>query len=196
MRHLRKAGEVSLQVLMMTPATGSRLYQEAFTSGLAYDSVDGRRVEPAHARRQLRGRLRAPAAVPGCKQLNIMVAYLYFYNPLRFLWALVRPCTRLYFADSIMQGIGMWGTTQTNPSDHRLGGEAGCAARSSAGASRRNRVPMRAPTADRPAMRSQKPTNPPMPPAPSPSRSEPAHVSPTRSLPVRLSLHHRGVRLP
>jgi len=33
-RLLRKAGAISLQVLMMTPATGSKLYAEAFTSGL------------------------------------------------------------------------------------------------------------------------------------------------------------------
>ena len=42
-----------------------------------------------------------------------MLAYLYFYNPLRFLWALVRPKSKLYLADSGMQVIGMWGAAQT-----------------------------------------------------------------------------------
>ena len=110
-RRLREAGAVSLQVLMMTPATGSKLYAEAFTSGLAYESVGGRRVEThmldanyvvASAHKQ-----------PWKKQLNIMAAYLYFYNPARFLLALVRPRSRLYLADAGMQVIGMFGLMQT-----------------------------------------------------------------------------------
>jgi hypothetical protein len=50
---------------------------------------------------------------PWGKQLNIMAAYLYFYNPLRFLLALVRPKSRLYLADALAQLIGMWGLTRT-----------------------------------------------------------------------------------
>ena len=42
-----------------------------------------------------------------------MAAYLYFYNPVRFLWALVRPKSNLYLADSIMQVAGMSGLAQT-----------------------------------------------------------------------------------
>ncbi len=110
-RLLRKAGAVSLQVLMMTPATGSKHYEGAFTAGLVYDSVGGRRVEPhmldanyvvASAHRR-----------PWRKQFNIMLAYLYFYNPLRFFWGLVRPNTRLYLADSGTQMMGMYGLLQT-----------------------------------------------------------------------------------
>jgi hypothetical protein len=47
------------------------------------------------------------------KQLNIMAAYLYFYNPLRFLVALVRPKSKLYLADAVMQLLGMWGLAYT-----------------------------------------------------------------------------------
>lgn len=110
-RLLRKAGAISLQVLMITPATGSKLYAEAFTSGLAYDSVGGRRVEShmldanyvvASAHKQ-----------PWKKQLNIMAAYLYFYNPLRFLLALVRPKSNLYLADALLQLLGMRGLVKT-----------------------------------------------------------------------------------
>ncbi len=43
---LRKAGATDLQVLMITPAIGSKVYEDAFTSGLAYKSVGGRPVEP------------------------------------------------------------------------------------------------------------------------------------------------------
>jgi hypothetical protein len=110
-RRLRQAGAISLQVLMITPATGSKLYAEAFTSGLVYKSAGGRPVEArmfdanyvvASAHKQ-----------PWKKQLNLMAAYLYFYNPLRLLVALVRPKSKLYLADALMQLVGMWGLTQT-----------------------------------------------------------------------------------
>ncbi|HQA44380.1 MAG TPA: radical SAM protein [Phycisphaerae bacterium] len=110
-RRLRRAGAVSLQVLMISPATGSRLYQEAFTSGLAYESVAGKRVEPHMLDANYVIASRHPQ--PWRKQFNLMAAYLYFYNPLRFLWALVRPKSKLYLADAIMQVLGMWGTAHT-----------------------------------------------------------------------------------
>ena len=110
-RLLRKAGATSLQVLMMTPATGSKLYREAFTSGLVYESVGGKKVEPHML--DANYVIASSHAKPWRKQLNLMIAYMYFYNPLRFLWALVRPNTKLYLADAGMQLLGMWGTQQT-----------------------------------------------------------------------------------
>lgn len=110
-RLLRKAGAISLQVLMMTPATGSKLYESAFTSGLAYDSAAGRPVEPHMLDANYVVASEHPK--PWRKQFNIMIAYLYFYNPLRFLIALVAPKSRLYLADAGMQFIGMWGVVQT-----------------------------------------------------------------------------------
>jgi hypothetical protein len=50
---------------------------------------------------------------PWRKQRNMLVAYLFFYNPLRFLKALVFPNSRLYLADALAQFHGMWGLTQT-----------------------------------------------------------------------------------
>ncbi len=110
-RLLRKAGAISLQVLMITPAVGSKSYEEAFTSGLMYDSVDGRRVEPhmLDANYVVASKHRQPWR----KQFNLMLAYLFFYNPLRFLIALVHPKSKLYFADAIWQVVGMWGLTHT-----------------------------------------------------------------------------------
>ena len=108
---LRKAGAISLQVLMMTPATGSRFYESAYRAGRVYASVGGRPVEPymldanyvvASEHRQ-----------PWRKQLNMMAAYLYFYNPLRLLFAVVLPKSKLYFADAFVQFVGMWGLTRT-----------------------------------------------------------------------------------
>ena len=50
---------------------------------------------------------------PWRKQFNILIAYLYFYNPLRFLYSLFWPKSKLYLADSGMQVIGMWGLSLT-----------------------------------------------------------------------------------
>jgi radical SAM superfamily enzyme YgiQ (UPF0313 family) len=108
---LRKAGATSLQVLMITPATGSKLYEEAFTSGLAYESVGGKRVEPHML--DANYVIASEHKKPWRKQFNIMAAYLYFYNPLWFLIALVRPKSKIYLADAGIQLIGMWGLTYT-----------------------------------------------------------------------------------
>lgn len=110
-RLLRKAGAVSMQVLMLVPATGSKLFRETYASGMAYESVGGRRVEE----HMLGGNhvIASHHIKPWRKQVNILVAYAYFYNPLRFLVSLVRPRTRLYLADAIWQVIGMWGLTLT-----------------------------------------------------------------------------------
>ena len=110
-RLMRKAGACSLQVLMMTPATGSKLYTGAFTSGIVYESVAGRRVESYML--DANYVVASEHKQPWKKQLNILAAYLYFYNPLRFLYGLVRPVSKMYLADSGMQLIGMWGLAQT-----------------------------------------------------------------------------------
>jgi len=90
---LRKAGSISLQVLMITPSVGSKLHDEAFTTGLAMKRVDGRRVEQY----MLDGNyvIASREAKPWRKQFNLLVAYLYFYNPLRFLIAMFRPKCKL-----------------------------------------------------------------------------------------------------
>lgn len=109
-RLLRKAGAISLQVLMMTPATGSKLYESAFTDGLVYDSVDGKKVE-AHML-DANYVIASNHPKPWKKQINMLIAYIYFYNPLRFAYALVRPRSKLYLADALMQLVGMRGLMQ------------------------------------------------------------------------------------
>ncbi len=110
-RLLRKAGAPTMQVLMMTPATGSKLYEGAFEDGLAYESVGGKPVEQhmldanyvvASAHKQ-----------PWRKQLNIMAAYLYHYNPLHLMLAVVRSKTKPFFGTAGLQMLGMWGLAQT-----------------------------------------------------------------------------------
>jgi hypothetical protein len=49
---------------------------------------------------------------PWRKQLNILLAYVWFYNPLRLFWA-VRPGNRLGGIDAGVQAIGFWGLLKT-----------------------------------------------------------------------------------
>jgi radical SAM superfamily enzyme YgiQ (UPF0313 family) len=104
---LRKAGAVSLQVLMMTPSTGTKLFESAFTSGQVLQSAGGKRVEP----HMFDGNyvIASNHRRPWRKQLNLLMGYLYFYNPLWFLSALVRHRTKVGYKPAGMQMIGMLG---------------------------------------------------------------------------------------
>lgn len=109
--HLRKAGAPSMQILMLVPATGSKLFEGTYTSGMAYEKVGNRTVEPymkdgAYV-------IASNHKTPWRKQLNLMLGYLYFYNPIRFLISLFRPKTSYYLADCGLQVLGMWGLFQT-----------------------------------------------------------------------------------
>jgi radical SAM superfamily enzyme YgiQ (UPF0313 family) len=110
-RLLRKAGAISMQVLMLVPATGSKLYGETYTSGMAYESAGGRPVEE----HMLGGNyvVASHHPKPWRRQLNILITYAYFYNPARFLLALVRPKSKLYLADAVWQLLGMRGLAHT-----------------------------------------------------------------------------------
>jgi len=108
---LRKAGAVSLQVLMITPSAGTKLYEQTFTSGMVIDRVGGRRVMPymydgnyviASSHRR-----------PWRKQLNLLTGYLYFYNPLWLTVMLLRRNTKVSYKPAGMQVVGMLGLTQT-----------------------------------------------------------------------------------
>lgn len=110
-RLLRKAGAVSMQVLMLVPAKGSKLFSGTYTSQMTYDSVGGQKVEE----HMLGGNyvIASHHPKPWRKQLNMLLAYAYFYNPFRLLVAMVRPKSKLYLADAVWQGLGMWGLVQT-----------------------------------------------------------------------------------
>jgi radical SAM superfamily enzyme YgiQ (UPF0313 family) len=100
---LRRAGALSMQVLMLTPSPGSKSYEESYISGLAYRSVGGREVGPELTSGTHVIASRHPR--PWVKQLNLLAAYVYFFNPLRFLWALV--CSKSW-APIENSGIGRW----------------------------------------------------------------------------------------
>ncbi len=108
---LRKAGAMTFQVLMISPSTGSTLYAPAYTDGLAIESIGGRKVEP----RMMDGNfvVATKAKHPWKKQFNMMVAYLYFYNPMRLFASLGYRQRRLRRMGIAVQLLGMIGLAQT-----------------------------------------------------------------------------------
>jgi radical SAM superfamily enzyme YgiQ (UPF0313 family) len=108
---LRRAGAVSMQILMLTPAAGSKLLEPTYTSGQVFKSVGGKAVRPhmhdgnyvvaSHHKR------------PWQKQLTMLAGYLYFYNPVWFVVALMRAKTRVSMKPAGMQIIGMMGLVMT-----------------------------------------------------------------------------------
>jgi hypothetical protein len=130
---LARAGAGGLQVLMVTPSAGSKLYEETFTSGMVFESVAGRKVRP----HMLDGNyvIASNDEGPWRKQLNILAAYLAFYNPLRLLGKLLHPRNRQLALDMGMQLWGMWGLA------HTIRRTLGWAVRLAIGPIRRRRQP-------------------------------------------------------
>lgn len=106
---LRKAGAIYMQVTTLTPSPGSKWYVGTYTSGLAYKRVGNVRVEPhiVDGNHVVASR----AAKPWRNQFNVLAAYIYFYNPLRFLVAVFRPKSMIPLAD-----------VETSPPSSRRGG--------------------------------------------------------------------------
>jgi len=109
-RQLRRSGATSLQVLMLVPSPGSRLYEETYTSGQVFESVGGRPVEPhIHDGNYV---IASRHKQPWRKQINLLLAYLYFYNPLWLVLALWRRKTKLQLKPAAMQVVGILGLIQ------------------------------------------------------------------------------------
>jgi radical SAM superfamily enzyme YgiQ (UPF0313 family) len=104
---LARADSATLQVLMITPSAGSKLYRPTFRSGMVIRSAGGRPLEP----RMYDGNhvIASSDPEPWRKQLNILLAYLLFYNPVRLLVKLGRIFNRRYLFDVAAQLWGMWG---------------------------------------------------------------------------------------
>jgi radical SAM superfamily enzyme YgiQ (UPF0313 family) len=97
LRLLRKSGAVYMQVLALTPAPGSRSYEETYAAGSVIKSANGVPVTS-----ELTSGLHVIASGhrrPWSRQLNLLLAYGYFFNPLRLMAALIRPKTRIPLAD-------------------------------------------------------------------------------------------------
>ncbi len=108
---LRKAGAVSLQVLMLTPSAGTKLYEGTFTGGMVFKSVGGRPVLP----HMYDGNyvIASNHKRPWIKQLNILIGYGSFYNPIRLVGCLVGKQTKVSQKAAGMQIVGMIGLMQT-----------------------------------------------------------------------------------
>lgn len=108
---LRKAGAVSLQVLMITPSAGTKLYEGTFSEGMVIRSVAGRPADP----HMYDGNYVVASSLrrPWRKQLNLLMAYLYFYNPIRLISLLMGPKTKVSQKAAGMQLIGMAGLFHT-----------------------------------------------------------------------------------
>ncbi len=96
---------------MITPSAGSKLYEETFESGMVMKSVGGRKVED----NMFDGNyvIASGHARPWRKQLNLMVVYLWFYNPFRFVIELFRPKGLMGIKPFGMQIVGAIGFAQT-----------------------------------------------------------------------------------
>ncbi len=107
---LRKAGAISIQILMLVPSAGSKWYEQTYTSGQVFDRIGGRRIEPyMHDGNYV---IASHHHRPWRKQLNLMAGYLYFYNVLWMLVALLRRKTKLGDKPAGMQLVGILGVTQ------------------------------------------------------------------------------------
>jgi radical SAM superfamily enzyme YgiQ (UPF0313 family) len=86
-RFLRKAGSVSIQITALMPMVGSKNYEAAFRDGLVLRTVKGRPVEDVH----FDGNhvVASKSAHPWRNQINVLLAYTAFYNPLNVLKSLV-----------------------------------------------------------------------------------------------------------
>jgi len=113
LRLLRRAGAVDVQVLTMTPAVGSRTYEEPFHAGRMIQSAAGKSVDPY----MMDGNyvVASGDARPWRMQLRLAAALAYFYNPLRLLWALIRPKSARYLIDAGFQLVGFQGLLHTLP---------------------------------------------------------------------------------
>jgi hypothetical protein len=109
-RFLWKAGAASCQVTLLTPWVGSRGYEQPFRDGLVLCRVGGQPIEQY----QYDGNhcLATNDAHPWRRQMNILVSYASFYNPINFLFAL--PRFDKVWADRVMfQLLGMVGLVKS-----------------------------------------------------------------------------------
>jgi hypothetical protein len=96
LRVLRKAGAIYTQVLMLTPSPGSKWYEDTYTSGLAFSQVNGQTVEPHIVDGNYV--VASKSRRPWLKQLNLLLGYTYFFNPLRMLGSMVWSQSDIPFA--------------------------------------------------------------------------------------------------
>lgn len=109
-RFLWKAGAASCQVTLLTPTVGSQGYEQPFRDGLVLSKAAGHPIEQY----QFDGNhcLATSDAQPWRRQVNMLLSYASFYNPLHLLLAL--PRFDKVWADRIVfQLLGMVGLAKS-----------------------------------------------------------------------------------
>jgi radical SAM superfamily enzyme YgiQ (UPF0313 family) len=98
LKMLRQSGALIMQVLMLTPSAGSKWYENTYTSGMAFKKVGSSAVEPYIVDGNYVIASEHPR--PWIKQLNLLAAYTYFFNPIRLIIALILPKSTIPFIDA------------------------------------------------------------------------------------------------
>jgi radical SAM superfamily enzyme YgiQ (UPF0313 family) len=108
---LRKSGSVSVQVTIMTPSVGSKLYEETYKKGMVIGQAGTHKLEDY----QYDGNhlIATEDPRPWRKQLNIFLAYGSFYNPLNFVRAIAHWKDPLWSYRVLYQAYGMVGLVKS-----------------------------------------------------------------------------------
>ncbi len=109
--YLRRAGAISMQITMLTPAVGSKGYEQTFENGFVIDRVGGKPLKEW----QCDGNhvVATNSDSPWDVQLKLLAGYAAFYNPIHLIEGLVRPRSRLFLADVGIQLVGMYALVRT-----------------------------------------------------------------------------------
>ena len=109
-RFLWRAGAASCQVTLLTPWVGSQGYEQPFRDGLVLSTVGGQPIEQY----QYDGNhcLATSDAHPWRRQINMLVSYAAFYNPLNLLLALPR-FDKVWRDRVVFQLLGMVGLAKS-----------------------------------------------------------------------------------
>ncbi len=109
-RFLWRAGAASCQVTLLTPWVGSQGYEQPFRDGLVLSTVGGQPIEQY----QYDGNhcLATSDAHPWRRQINMLVSYAAFYNPLNLLLALPR-FDKVWADRVVFQLLGMVGLAKS-----------------------------------------------------------------------------------
>jgi radical SAM superfamily enzyme YgiQ (UPF0313 family) len=82
-KFLYDAGAVSYQCTILSPAVGTKVFEDVFLSGKMIKSINGKAVDQAHYDGNHAVASQDP--LPWRRQLHLLAAYAMFYNPVNFL---------------------------------------------------------------------------------------------------------------
>jgi hypothetical protein len=104
---LKDAGALTLQVLMLTPSGGAVSYRDMFEAGTVFSAVGNKPAE-AH---MIDGNyvIAADSDAPWKNQLNLLRAYMSFYNPWETLKRACNIQSSTYLSYVVAQLWGQWG---------------------------------------------------------------------------------------